>query len=170
MRRITVTLIIAILMISTPALAQRRDPDAPAKAARQFILSLVQSQFDRSWHGVTGESQKKIARMTINRFEDLDGAVYTLESMMHLLLTNSHGHRTVMFEDMTRSWCQEWGIEVKDLEKVKVEVVKGNPDNAVVRLSLGDKSTILEMVNPDDWRENWKAIWHPPIDREILFH
>ena len=168
MVRILCAALIFLFTLSPGAWA-RPDPKAPAVAAKSFVLTLARSDFELSWNGVTKDSQDKIALMTIKRYEDLDEVIYTLPNMKLLLLTNAEGHRTVMFEDMTRSWCRKIGIKPTQLKNVRAAVVKGNRKNAVVRLYFGKKTATLQMENEIDWKDNWRAVWHPSIDRKVIY-
>lgn len=156
----TVLFILLIALLSTPAFARPRK-ETPQKAAVEFAVSLGKSQFDKSWLLITEHSKKRIAQLAIQRFEDLDDRIYTLESMMLMLQTNEDGHRTVMFEDLRKLWCSSVGVKPKDLTEAKASLIKGNDREALVKLTVAGKSVTLKMINEKSWKEQWKAAWYP---------
>jgi hypothetical protein len=82
-----------------------------------------------------------------------------VEEMKFLLLTNSEGHRTVMFEDLTKQWCAKIGVAQAALRKVKVIPLKEDGKKAVVRLEMAGKKVNMNLVNEGDWNPRWKVVW-----------
>lgn len=149
-----------LILISSPVWA-RPKRETPQKAAVEFAVSLGKSQFDKSWLLITDHSKKRIAQLAIERFEDLDDRIYTLDSMIHMIQTNEDGHRTVMFEDLRKIWCGGIGVKPKDLTGAKAELIKGNQKEALVKITVSGRSATLKMINESDWKDQWKVAWYP---------
>jgi protein-disulfide isomerase len=151
--------LLLFLLTAASSLAAAPAKETPEKVARDFVVSLGKNYFEKSWSLLSKSSQDAIAQKTINRFEDLDDAVYTVEEMKFLLLTNSEGHRTVMFEDLTKQWCAKIGVAQAALRKVKVIPLKEDGKKAVVRLEMAGKKVNMNLVNEGDWNPRWKVVW-----------
>jgi hypothetical protein len=150
----TFLIIITLLLLGSSAQAQRFR-ETPQNAAKNFVQSLGNADFDMSWRLLSGKAKKAIAQKTIDRFEDIDNKIYQLTEMEYLLLTNAEGHRTVMFEDLTKSWCRQIGASPASLKKASASIVSQKEKRAVVKVSAGTARTTMIMVNEDGWKAEW---------------
>lgn len=161
----TLTLITLLLILTTQTHAYRLRPykkkPTPQEAAVKFVNLLAKSEFKDAWNMLTEHSKKVIARLTIQRYEDLDEKIYTVDEMMYMLHTNSGGHRTVMFEDLRKYWCRKNGIPQSALSNVKAKKIKAGNSEALVRLDFNGKKVDLIMKNKQKFTPKWEAAWFP---------
>jgi len=158
-KQIVLTIILFIFIFLPPSFIFAYQKKVTSeKVALEFVISLGSQQFDKSYRMLSEHARKTIIKKAIERFSDIDNTYYLPTDMDFKLQTNEDGHRTVLFEDLTKDWCARAGIQPISLCRANVVLLKGDNDRADLKILAGGGTLFLTMKKEAG---EWKAAWYP---------